>query len=167
MDSGGVVRGSRRLGIMYFIMISQQNCNLQRAMSHTTPTASSSSSSTSSLVARSFSPLSTLSSLAPRPDSPSACPFNLSRSDHFHRSVYPSLASCSSSSDRPSRSNRVSRSTHTCKPSLTSNSKELQLLSSSPLSSLLSQLAPQIAILFALILALFLSPSLSFSFYPS
>lgn len=72
MDSGGVVRGSRRLGIMYFIMISQQNCNLQRAMSHTTPTASSSStSSTSSLVARSFSPLSTLSSLAPRPDSPS------------------------------------------------------------------------------------------------
>lgn len=26
--------GSRRLGIMYFIMISQQNCNLQRAMSY-------------------------------------------------------------------------------------------------------------------------------------
>lgn len=31
---GGGLCGRRRLGIMYFIMISQQNCNLQRAMSH-------------------------------------------------------------------------------------------------------------------------------------
>jgi len=30
----GELCGRRRLGIMYFIMISQQNCNLQRAMSY-------------------------------------------------------------------------------------------------------------------------------------
>lgn len=32
-EEGGLC-GRRRLGIMYFIMISQQNCNLQRAMSY-------------------------------------------------------------------------------------------------------------------------------------
>ena len=97
-EQQGEERGSRRLGIMYFIMISQQNCNLQQAMSHTTPAPQRFTHPTISPtpplllypVARSFSLLSTLS-LLPSP-SLSPRPFNLPRSDHF--SVYLSVYRC-------------------------------------------------------------------------
>lgn len=126
-------------------------------MSHTTPTASS---SLLHLVARSFSPLSTLSS--------SSSPRFTIRVSFQSLSLWsfpPLYLSVSRLLLRPRIVHPALTESHgRRKPSLTSNSKELQLLSSSPLSSLLSQLAPQIAILFALILALFISLS---SLYPS
>lgn len=139
---------------MYFIMISQQNCNLQRAMSHTTPTAPSSLARPPPCTSLHARFLRLVHFLLP-PPRPSSRVLSISLAPIISTVLSIRLSPLASSSDRPSRSNRVSRSTHTCKPSLTSDSKEL--LSSSPLSSLLSHLAPQIAILFALILALSLS----------
>lgn len=134
-EQRGEERGSRRLGIMYFIMISQQNCNLQQAMSHTTPTPPPSHNASSTpfapLHARflclvhfpsfPFSPPSThVLSISPT--------LIISLSLAVSSSLHPPLSS-SFPSNRLVSTNQTSLTVdapaHTCKPSLTSDSKDL------------------------------------------
>lgn len=118
-------KSSRRLGIMYFIMISQQNCNLQQAMSHTTPLRPRSHPHFSS--ARSFSLLRVHFLCFPLARSPTYPPFCSVLSVSPTRSLSFSL---SLSSVAPSRFFLLVEShgrcpAHTCEPSLTSDSKGL------------------------------------------
>lgn len=134
-EQRGEERGSRRLGIMYFIMISQQNCNLQQAMSHTTPTSppfhNASSTPFAPLHARflclvhfpSFpfsSPPTHVLSISPT--------LIISLSLAVSSSLHPPLSS-SFPSNRLVSTNQTSLTVdapaHTCKPSLTSDSKDL------------------------------------------
>lgn len=120
---------------MYFIMISQQNCNLQQAMSHTTPTPPPSHNASSTpfapLHARflclvhfpsfSFSSPSThVLSISPT--------LIISLSFAVSSSLHPPLSS-SFPSNRLVSTNQTSLTVdapaHTCKPSLTSDSKDL------------------------------------------